>query len=308
LELSLPHYNIVKCDPVRIVDEYKDSPALVINPSAVPAACWERIPVRKHEAGMPMLLLSHAPAEDLRADLIELSHTVDLTGNTDLKLRTAVKLLDLAARPCWDCSRSAIMDDTLQTTVWNDGWYLLDIETSGTDPIAHDIIAVKIAYMSNYQIEWEHATLVRPMRPIPPNIERLTGITNEQLKDAEPLSEVVRGLNDLKYPLAPFLFTQERYIVEFLSIAYRQCWKRFTHEYLSVDALAARLFGYTLQKSPEKLLHDIGWECRGNRLLKDESLAVLYDLSMAVFCGLRENYDVRAPGDFDKLYGEGMVE
>lgn len=34
----------------------------------------------------------------------------------------------------------------------NDGWYLLDMETTGADPLEHDVISLSVSFMADYKI------------------------------------------------------------------------------------------------------------------------------------------------------------
>ncbi len=307
LEWSMPSCQIEKCTADELLGKADGALAVVLAPDALSRPQWDALSAHGQQPGAPMILMTGAPGDDLKPNLPDFYHIIDLNSKSDTTLRRASGLLELAVNPCWDC-HAISMDDTLRSTMWNDGWYLLDIETSGKNPLVDDIIAVSFAYMANYEIKGEYSTLVKPLRPISEKAERITGITNEQLYDAMPLGELIRNLTDLEYPYAPFLFTSQAYMKSFLSAAYHACGKQFNAQYLSVDALAARLFGYTLMLDPSEMLDAIGCTRKGASVLQDPYLAEIYNISLAVFHGLKERFDVRAPGDFDKLYGEGMVD
>ena len=79
------------------------------------------------------------------------------------------------------------------TVHWRDRWWLLDVETSGLDRQEDDIIALRLAWMENYNVIQEREILVRPRRPLRPWVEGLTGISNQTLEQALPLEEAQIG-------------------------------------------------------------------------------------------------------------------
>ncbi|NLK50975.1 MAG: DEAD/DEAH box helicase family protein [Syntrophomonadaceae bacterium] len=78
-----------------------------------------------------------------------------------------------------------------------------DLETTGLSPYQDEIIEIGAVKIEDGKITQEFQTLIRPSRPIPPQISQLTGITQDQLDDAPPLREVLPGFLDFldNYPL-----------------------------------------------------------------------------------------------------------
>lgn len=70
----------------------------------------------------------------------------------------------------------------------------LDLETTGFDPVRDDVIEVAAVVARGPEVVSRYATLVKPNRPVPPEIVELTGIDDEMLREAPPLSEAVAGL------------------------------------------------------------------------------------------------------------------
>ncbi|MCL4559215.1 MAG: exonuclease domain-containing protein, partial [Chloroflexi bacterium] len=60
----------------------------------------------------------------------------------------------------------------------------LDIETTGLDAQSDSILEIGATRFNGRRIEAEWTTLVNPLRPIPPFITQLTGITNEMVHSA----------------------------------------------------------------------------------------------------------------------------
>ena len=61
-----------------------------------------------------------------------------------------------------------------------------DLETTGLSPAEAEIIELAAVQIEGGQITRTFQSLVRPSKPIPLNIERLTGITQEMLDPAPP--------------------------------------------------------------------------------------------------------------------------
>jgi len=72
----------------------------------------------------------------------------------------------------------------------------LDIETTGLDSRKDAIIEIGAVRFSASRIEAEFSTLINPNRIIPPEITQLTGINNQMVQKAPPLTAVLQELVD----------------------------------------------------------------------------------------------------------------
>jgi len=72
----------------------------------------------------------------------------------------------------------------------------LDIETTGLDPKRDAIMEIGAVRFNGRRVEDEWSTLVNPGRAIPPFISQLTGITNQMVAHAPPISDVSAELAD----------------------------------------------------------------------------------------------------------------
>lgn len=61
----------------------------------------------------------------------------------------------------------------------------LDFETTGFSPIGDDIIEIGAVRLQNGVVVDRFQTFVRPSKPIPPEVHRLTGISDDMLADAQ---------------------------------------------------------------------------------------------------------------------------
>ncbi len=68
---------------------------------------------------------------------------------------------------------------------------VVDIETTGLSPYRHKITEISGAVLYKGKITKEFTSLVNPEVPIPKFITRLTGITDELVKDAPLIDEVI---------------------------------------------------------------------------------------------------------------------
>lgn len=74
----------------------------------------------------------------------------------------------------------------------------LDLETTGLDPLQDEIIEIGIAICQDDEIIEQYDTLVNPGRiNIPPHVEVLTGITNDDVRDAPPIRELLPEIQRL---------------------------------------------------------------------------------------------------------------
>lgn len=70
----------------------------------------------------------------------------------------------------------------------------LDFETTGLTPHSHHIIEVGAVKFTGGREQAAFATFVKPLAPIPPEITKLTGISQEMVENAPPIEEVLPKL------------------------------------------------------------------------------------------------------------------
>lgn len=71
---------------------------------------------------------------------------------------------------------------------------VIDLETTGLNPKKHSITEVTAIQFVNGAEQAKYSTLVKPAEAIPPEVEALTGITNEMVRQAPPLVSVLTEL------------------------------------------------------------------------------------------------------------------
>ena len=70
----------------------------------------------------------------------------------------------------------------------------LDLETTGLSPRDDGITEIGLVILRAGEAPREWSTLVKPPQPIPPEIARLTGISNDMVRDAPGFAQVAREL------------------------------------------------------------------------------------------------------------------
>jgi ATP-dependent DNA helicase DinG len=91
----------------------------------------------------------------------------------------------------------------------------LDIETTGLDPVNDAILEIGAVRFKGNRVEAEFSQLINPGKPVPPFITQLTGITDQMIRTAPPLREVLPALVDFAGDL-PILGHNVRFDLGFL--------------------------------------------------------------------------------------------
>ncbi|GEM_PF-3224062 len=108
---------------------------------------------------------------------------------------------------------------------------ILDLETTGVDPETDKIIEIGAVKIKDLKVKEDFTTLIDPKRPLSPEIERITGIREEDLKKAPTIEEVIPKL--------------EKFLEDFPLVAHN---KDFDQSFLEKEGLS-RDFGDTLELS-----------------------------------------------------------
>jgi ATP-dependent DNA helicase DinG len=77
-----------------------------------------------------------------------------------------------------------------------DTFIAVDVETTGLDPSYSEIIEIGAVKVDGGIVRSEFSELVKPTKPIPDAITHLTGITNEDVRNAQPVEEIIKPFLD----------------------------------------------------------------------------------------------------------------
>ena len=222
-------------------------------------------------------------------------HVIDLLTRFDRPIRDVADIVKKAVMPCWDGLKK------MESNMFNDGWYLLDLETTGIDPTKDEIISISIAYMAAYEIKDYKTIYIKQKEAIDNDVTEMTGITNEMLEKGITREKAVEFLNDLHYK-APIVVESYKYYIPFLQELYHLCGEKFDIPHVEIDGLASIVFSYMCERDPIDMVEHLSERKYPRTEIDHLHLANLYDLTLAVFENLQDRYAVRAPGYFHLLY------
>lgn len=282
---------------------------VVLNPKRLTAAQLEEFLYAQrrrleNKRPVPILLFSANMTRQQHHEIRMLEYpilVIDLHKRIDRNRKLAVKLLRESSLPCWQGRY------TMRGNMLNDGWWLIDIETTGLDVWKDRIIAIRYTQMADYAVRGETTLYIRQPKPLPEGISELTGITDDMLARGISLEEAVSELEALPCGDTPFVFTGEDFTAGFLNAAFLRRGKAFDHPYLAIDKLANIPFGYLMQRRARNIPSLIAPELTENACF-DTELQSLYALTKCTFEALLARYDVHCPGQFDKLYAADITD
>ncbi len=148
----------------------------------------------------------------------------------------------------------------------------VDLETTGTDPSRDRITEIGIVRIRDGIVADEWSTLIDPGRPIPPEIQALTGISNAMVRDA-PAFASVADLVRSRLTGHVFVAHNARFDYGFLKAEYRRLGDRFQAEVLCTVRLSRKLYPDQARHGLDALVarHRLGDEGR-HRALGDAKL------------------------------------
>lgn len=109
-------------------------------------------------------------------------------------------------------------------------YVILDFETTGFDPFQNEPIQIAAVRYEQFIEKERFVSYIKPIKPIPPFITELTGITNDDVNNAQPVEEV---LEKLIYFLKtdPIVAHNASFDMKFLLVNMQKCnipFKRFS--------------------------------------------------------------------------------
>jgi DNA polymerase-3 subunit epsilon len=77
------------------------------------------------------------------------------------------------------------------------GLFIVDVETTGTDPVNDRVIEIGVLIIENFNVVDTFTTLINPHRSIPDSITRLTGINDHMVRKAPDFAAIAERLEAL---------------------------------------------------------------------------------------------------------------
>lgn len=117
----------------------------------------------------------------------------------------------------------------------------VDLETTGADPTRDRVTEVGILRVSEGRLDWEWSALVNPGCPIPPAIQRFTGISDAMVREAPPFALLA---DEIEARLAGSLFVAHnaRFDVSFLRAEFARLEREFRPRVLCTVKLSRALY------------------------------------------------------------------
>ena len=139
----------------------------------------------------------------------------------------------------------------------NQPYVVVDVETTGGRPGLHRVTEIGAVKMIGEEVVGEFQTLINPMRGIPPNITRITGISNEMVAGAPRFIEVAEDFRAFMGE-AIFCAHNVNFDYGFISAEYEMIDQRFRHPKLCTCASMRRLYPGHKSYSLKNLSRDFG--------------------------------------------------
>jgi DNA polymerase III subunit epsilon len=153
-----------------------------------------------------------------------------------------------ADRPLWgmtlppdDGRALPVSAPTADVAVPEGRYAFVDLETTGADPSRDRITEIGIIWVDDGMRTGEWSTLVNPGLAIPPEIQTLTGISNDMVRGA-PAFETVAGHVRERLEGRVFVAHNARFDYGFLKAAFRSLGQRFQSDVLCTLRLSRRMF------------------------------------------------------------------
>ena len=118
---------------------------------------------------------------------------------------------------------------------------VVDLETTGGIPKRDRITEIAIVLFDGEKIIGEFQSLINPERSIPPNITRITGITNEMVEDAPRFYEIAKDVVELTEGCI-FVAHNVRFDYHFLREEFKNLGFTFTRRNLCTVKLSRKAF------------------------------------------------------------------
>lgn len=76
----------------------------------------------------------------------------------------------------------------------NNNFVAIDVETTGLSPVYNELIEISAIKYNKAKKQDVFSTLIKPKKEIPYNITKITGISNEMVKNAPPIEDIMPKL------------------------------------------------------------------------------------------------------------------
>lgn len=151
---------------------------------------------------------------------------------------------------------------------------IIDIETTGLSPVADRIIEIAIYIHDGEKIINEYSSLINPERVISANITRITGITNEMVKDAPKFWEIAKDIVILTEGKS-FVAHNASFDYNFIRNEFKSLGYDYKRDRLCTVKLSRKILPNHKSYSLGKLCNDLGIVIDGRHRAAGDALATV---------------------------------
>ena len=203
-----------------------------------------------------------------------------------------------------------LVDDIVVNPKFSDTYCVFDTETTGFDPRKNDMLTeIAICKVKDGKIIDEFTTFINPERNIPKEVQDLTHITEDMVKDAPTIEEVLPKILDffgdsiLVAHNADFDINFLQYFVE--KYGYQD---RFNNLIIDTLMIAREIYYYLPNKKLGTIVEDLGIELEGaHRAINDTRATAKMFIRMQEDLN-KKNIDINSYAHSEKDIGKVVAE
>ncbi|MES2213913.1 MAG: exonuclease domain-containing protein [Patescibacteria group bacterium] len=157
---------------------------------------------------------------------------------------------------------------------------IVDVETTGGSPVFDRVIEIGILRVENGEIVETFRSFIDPEKPLPPSIERITGIHTEDLVSAPLFEDVAHKVGELLGG-AIFVAHNARFDYGFLKNELKRCGISLNEKCLCTVRLSRKLYPGERKHDLSTVIERHGLVCENRHRAFDDA-RVLYDFVRTV--------------------------
>lgn len=170
---------------------------------------------------------------------------------------------------------------------YNEEFVAIDVETTGLHPEYSEICEVGAVITKNGLIREQFQSLIRPIKPMPPEVTAIHGITDEMCESALSHSAVLSKLRDF-IGKRRLLIHNAPFDLSFLKVAFKKTLNiNFNNEYIDTLQMSRQFFPFK-SHSLTSLITDLGIEVPQHHRALSDAIACA-----TIFWRLQEMSDAR---------------
>ena len=166
---------------------------------------------------------------------------------------------------------------------------IIDLETTGGTAVRERITEIAIAVHDGEKVLETYSTLVNPERSIPYNITKITGITDEMVRDAPKFYEIAKKVVELTEDCV-FVAHNVRFDYSFIQEEFRRLGYTYVRKQLCTVKMARQAMPGFRSYSLGNLIEQLGIQVENRHRALDDTLATvqLFERIIAIEKGVSE--------------------